>query len=53
VTDDVRGRDHPINRQLEAELDRLEVTYLVTEPLGVAGHAEGVEWLATYGGNGR
>ena len=53
VSDDVRGRDYPINRQLEAELDRLEMAYLVTEPLAVAGHAEGVEWLATYGGNGR
>ena len=53
VSDDVRGRDHPINRQIEAELNRLEVTYLVTEPLAVAGHAEGVEWLAAYGGNGR
>jgi hypothetical protein len=53
VSDDVRGRDHPINRQLEDELGRLEVAYVVTEPLAVAGHAEGVEWLATYGGNGR
>jgi len=52
VSDDVRGRDHPINRQLEAELDRLEAAYSVTEPLAVAGHAEGVEWLAAYSGNG-
>jgi len=52
VSDDIRGRDHPINRQIEAELLRLDVTYVVTEPLAVAGHAEGVEWLATYGGNG-
>jgi hypothetical protein len=52
VSDDVRGRDHPINRQLEAELQRLKADYIVTEPLAVAGHAEGVEWLATYGGNG-
>ncbi len=52
VSDDIRGRDHTINRQIEAELQRLDVTYVVTEPLAVAGHAEGVEWLATYGGNG-
>lgn len=52
VSDDERGRDHPINRQLEAELQRLEAAFSVTEPLSVAGHAEGVEWLASYGGNG-
>ena len=52
VSDDVRGRDHSINRQLETELDRLEAAYSVTEPLAVAGHAEGVEWLAAYSGNG-
>jgi hypothetical protein len=52
VSDDIRGRDHPINRRLEAELQRLEALYTVSEPLVVAGHAEGVEWLATYGGNG-
>jgi len=53
VSDDVRGRDHPINRQLEAELGRLGAAYVVTEPLAVADHAEGVEWLARYGGNRR
>ena len=53
VSDDARGRDHPINRRLEAELARLDAAFSVTEPLAVAGHAEGVEWLATYGGNGR
>jgi hypothetical protein len=53
VSDDIRGRDHPINRRLEAELQQLEAVYTVTEPLAVAGHAEGVEWLATYGGNGQ
>ena len=53
VSDDARGRDHPINRQLEAELVRLEAAFSVTEPLAVEGHAAGVEWLATYSGNGR
>ena len=52
VSDDVRGRDHPINRQLEAELERLEAAFTVTEPLEVAGQAAGVEWLDAYGGNG-
>jgi len=52
VSDDVSGREHRINRLIEAELERLEATYSVTEPLAVAGHAEGVEWLATYSGNG-
>lgn len=57
VSDDVRGRDHPINRQLEAELQRIEAAFTVTEPLAVAGQAAGVEWLDaygldTYGGNG-
>jgi len=53
VSDDARGRDHPINRLLEAELERLEAAFSVTEPLAVAGHAEGVKWLATYHRNGR
>lgn len=53
VSDDARGRDHPINRLLEAELERLGAAFSVTEPLAVAGQAEGVEWLATYRGNGR
>jgi hypothetical protein len=52
VSDDIRGRDHSINRQIEAELQRLDAAYVVTEPLAVAGHAEGVEWLAAYSGNG-
>ena len=53
VSDDIRGRDHAINRQIEAELQRLDAAYVVTEPLAVVGHAAGAEWLATYGGNGR
>jgi len=52
VSDDASGRDHAINRLIEAELERLQATYSVTEPLAVAGRAEGVEWLATYSGNG-
>jgi hypothetical protein len=52
VSDDICGRDHRINRQLEAELDQLDAAYTVTEPLAVAGHAEGAEWLAAYSGNG-
>src|SRR2546430_11109937 len=52
VSDDGRGRDHPINRQIEAELNRLEGTYLVTEPLAGAGPPEGVEWLAAVHGDG-
>ncbi len=52
VSDNARGRDHPINRQLEAELRRLEAAYSVTEPLAVAGHAAGIEWLDAYEGNG-
>ena len=53
VSDDARGRDHPINRRIEAELARLDAAFFVTEPLAVAGRAEGVEWLNRYGGNGR
>lgn len=53
VSDDARGRNHPINRRLEAELERLRATFSVTEPLAVAGHAAAVKWLATYDRNGR
>ena len=53
IVSDTSGRNHSINRLLEAELERLEAAFTVTEPLAVAGHAAGVEWLATYDGNGR
>jgi len=53
IVSDAPGRNHSINRQLEAELERLDAAFSVTEPLAVAGHAAGVEWLATYDGNGR
>jgi hypothetical protein len=36
VSDDARGRDHPINRRLEAALKRLDAPFSVTEPLAVA-----------------
>jgi hypothetical protein len=53
IVSDARARNHPINRRLEAELERLDAAFSVTEPLAVVGHAAGVEWLATYEGNGR
>jgi len=52
VSDDARRRNHPINRRLEAELERLEGLFAVTEPMEVAGQAVGFEWLASDGGNG-
>ena len=53
IVSDAPGRSHSINRQLEAEVERLDAAFSVTEPLAVAGDAEGVEWLATSNGNGR
>jgi hypothetical protein len=53
IVSDAPGRNHAINRRLEAELERLDAAFSVTEPLAVAGHAEGDRWLATYRGNGR
>ncbi len=53
IVSDVRGRNRPINRRLEAELERLDAAFSVTLPLAVAGHAAGAKWLATYRGNGR
>lgn len=53
IVSDAPGRQHSINRRLEAELERLEAAFSVTEPLAVAGHAAGVKWLATYDGEGR
>ncbi len=53
IVSDARTRNHDINRQLEAELERIEAPFTVTEPLAVAGHAEGEKWLATFDGNGR
>jgi len=53
IVSDAPGRNQSINRLLEAELERLEAAFSVTEPLAAGGHAAGVEWLATYEGNGR
>lgn len=51
VSDDV-GLDHAINRALEQELERIRAVYTVTEPLSVADDAAGVQWMASYNGNG-
>jgi hypothetical protein len=53
IVSDAPGRDHSINRRLEAELARLDARFSVTEPLAVASRAEAGKWLATHGGNGR
>jgi hypothetical protein len=53
IVSDARARNHPINRRLEAELERLDAAFSVTEPLAVAGNAAGVELLVNYDGNGR
>jgi hypothetical protein len=59
IVSDVRGRNHEVNRQLEAELERLDAPFSVTEPLAVAGdvavagHVAGAKGLALYDGNGR
>jgi hypothetical protein len=52
IVSDAPGRDHSINRQLEAELERLDAVFSVTEPLAVAGHAAEAKVLVTYEGNG-
>ena len=53
IVSDVPGRNHSIDRRLEAEIERLDAAFSVTEPLAVAGYAEGVESLVTFDGNGR
>jgi len=53
IVSDGRGQNHPINRRLEAELERLGAAFSVTEPLAVVGHAAGPKWVAAYDGNGR
>jgi hypothetical protein len=50
IVSDGPERNHAINRQLEAEMERLGAAFSVTEPLEVADHADVV---TTYGGNGR
>jgi hypothetical protein len=50
IVSDGPGRNDSINRQLEAELERLGAAFSVTDPLEVADHAD---VLATYAGNGR
>ena len=41
IVSDAPGRNHWVNRQLEAEVGRLDAAFSVTEPLAVVGHAEG------------
>jgi hypothetical protein len=41
-----------INHRLEAELERLDAPFFVTEPLPVAGHADGLTPRAPSNGNG-
>ena len=53
IVSDAPGRNHAIDRRLEAELERLDADFFVTGPLVVAEHADDAEWPATYGGNGR
>lgn len=53
IVSDAPGRNHSINRWLEAELDRLDAVFSVSEPLAVTGPAEGVQALPSYDGNGR
>jgi len=53
IVSDAPGRNHSIDRRLEAEIERLDAAFSVTEPLAVAGYAEGVESLVTFDGNGR
>jgi hypothetical protein len=57
IVGDAPGRTHSIDRWLEAELERLDAAFsvteplaVVTEPLAVAGHAEGSSrWPPTPG----
>lgn len=50
IVSDDPGQNDAINHRLEAELNRLHAVFSMTEPLAVAGHAEG---LVTSDGNGR
>jgi hypothetical protein len=52
IVSDTTQRNRSINQQLEGELDRLEATFSLTEPLAVADHLEGDRWVANYSGNG-
>ena len=53
IVSDARGRNHPANRRLEAELERLKVAFSVTEPLAVTGHAAGAKVLSSCKANRR
>jgi hypothetical protein len=52
IVSDAPGHDQSINLRLEAELERLDAPFSVTEPLAVAGHAEAGKWQVSYNGNG-
>ncbi len=55
IVSDAHGRNHPINRQLESELEGLAAAFSVTAPLAVRGGvaapgASRVTWEAPPGG---
>jgi hypothetical protein len=53
IVSDAPGRNQSITRRLEAELERLDAAFSVTEPLAVAGDGETGRRLAPSDGNGR
>lgn len=53
IVSDDPGQNDSINYRLEAELKRLHAPFSLTEPLAVAGNAEGLQGAATSNGNGR
>ena len=53
IVTDTPGRNHSVNRRLEAELERLAAPFSVTAPLAVAGHTAGATPRPPSRGNGR
>jgi hypothetical protein len=53
IVSDDPGQNDEINHRLEAELARLHAPFSMTEPLAVAGNADGRQGAATSNGNGR
>ena len=52
IVSDASGRNTSLDRLLEAELQRLDAAFSVTEPLALAGHAEGAGRPAADDGKG-
>ncbi len=53
IVSDAPERNRAINQRIEAEVQRLEATFTLTEALSMADHGDATAFQEAYNGNGR